>query len=382
MKRNRIALLAGATLLAAMISAFGDDLSHECTSWMVFSDLTGNNTNVLHKNRDAASRKVTVIRNAPESPRKWIGLGNSVCPCMGMNEKGLAGAMNSGEPCVDPPDNTTGKRTPRILQVILEECDTAAAAVEKLRELHRAGDYSHGKGGSIFFFVDRTEGFICEMTAKVFTVLRYDSGYAFRANVWRNPGMAQLSRRGPLGYLDSCGREAVVRAMLNDALDRQKRIDLADILALSRQNEPAKDSPLKRSVCTKSTNSASTLVIHREFPTVLSTMYALVGQPRHALYLPIPVCMEKFDCRQNETVWADAAWQRFDKLGPDAAIPEDWTAFEKKAMRDYEKASAEALALLRKGDEKQAVQTLNRAAAEIWQKAAALAGIPASGNKE
>ena len=25
-----------------------------CTSWMVFSDLTGNNTNILHKNRDSA----------------------------------------------------------------------------------------------------------------------------------------------------------------------------------------------------------------------------------------------------------------------------------------------------------------------------------------
>ena len=381
MKRNGIAWLIGAALLSSMVSAAGEIPDHECTSWMVFADLTGNNTHILHKNRDAASRKVTVIRNAPGS-RKWIGLGNSDCPCMGMNFCGLAGAMNSGEPCVDPPDNTTGKRTPKILRVVLEECDTAAAAVEKLRELHRAGDYSHGKGGSIFFFVDRKEGFICEMTAKVFTVLRYDSGYAFRANVWRNPGMAQLSRRGPLGYLDSCAREAVVRAMFSDALDRKNRLGLEDMLALSRQNEPAKDSPLKRSVCAKSTNSAATLVIHREFPTVLSTMYVLIGHPRHALYLPIPVCTENLGCRLTETVWADAAWKRFDEQGLAAAIPEAWTAFEKKAMADYEKASAEAEALLWKGDVKQAVRTLDRAAAAIWQKASALAGIPASENKE
>ena len=194
--------------------------------------------------------------------------------------------------------------------------------------------------------------------------------------------MAQLSRRGPLGYLDSCAREAVVRAMFSDALDRKKRLGLEDMLALSRQNEPAKDSPLKRSVCAKFTNSAATLVIHREFPTVLSTMYVLIGHPRHALYLPIPVCTENLGCRLTETVWADAAWKRFDEQGLAAAIPEAWTAFEKKVMADYEKASAEAEALLWKGDVKQAVRTLDRAAAAIWQKASALAGIPASENKE
>ena len=355
---------------------------HECTSWMVFSDLFGKDAHVLHKNRDAPVRNVAVKQSAPDAHFRWIGLGNGESvPCMGMNVCGLAGAMNSGELCVDPPDNTTGKSTPKMLRAILENCGTAAAAVKKLRQLLRAGDYSHGKRGSIFFFLDPKEGYICETTAKVCTVQRYREGYAFRANVWRNPGMAQLSRIPPLEYLDSCGRESVVRTALNDALERKRRIDLEDILALAREDKPAKNSPLQRSIFSKTTNSAATLVIHREFPTVLSTMYALVGQPRHTVCLPIPICAENLGSRLTEPVWSDAARARFEKLGLHSEIPEEWTAFEKKAMREYEKASAKALELLRKGDEKQAVRTLSRAAEKIWCEAFKLVIEPGAGGK-
>ena len=354
---------------------------HECTSWMVFADLTGNGTNVLHKNRDSPARHIAVKQSAPDVPRRWIGLSNKEAPCMGMNDRGLAGCMNSGETCVDPPDNPAGKSTPQILQAVLENCDTAAEAVKKLQELIRAGDYSHGKRGSLFFFLDSKEGYICETTAKICTVQQYRAGYAFRANVWRNPGMAQLSRNTPMEYLDSCGRESVVRAALNGALARKNRIGLADILALARQDKPEKDSPLERSIFSKTTNSAATLVIHREFPNVLSTMYALVGPPRHTLYLPIPICAEKIGSRLTEPVWSDTARARFEALGVHSEIPAAWTAFEKKAMKNYETASAKALELLRIGNEKQAVRTLTGAVSQIWQKAAALAGIPESGDK-
>ena len=35
-----------------------DIYSHECTSWMVFNDLTKNDTFLLHKNRDAGARNI------------------------------------------------------------------------------------------------------------------------------------------------------------------------------------------------------------------------------------------------------------------------------------------------------------------------------------
>ena len=46
-----------------------------CTSWMVFSNLTGNKTNILHKNRDSASRKVYISFSSVNAKYKWISLG-------------------------------------------------------------------------------------------------------------------------------------------------------------------------------------------------------------------------------------------------------------------------------------------------------------------
>ena len=181
------------------------ELQHECTSWMVFKDLTKNNTHILHKNRDSAARNVAVLLSPVSSPRKWIALGSKNTNA-GINASGLAGAMNSGEPCPDPSNDKTKKGTPAQLQEILTHCDTAAQAVERLRKMVKAGDYCHGDKGSIFFFMDRKEGYICEFTPKVFTVQKYGQGYAVRANIWQNPGMRLHSRSTLKRYLDSSAR--------------------------------------------------------------------------------------------------------------------------------------------------------------------------------
>ncbi len=101
-----------------------------CTSWMVFSDLTKNGTNILHKNRDSANRKIVVTLSPEGSPRKWIALGSGDTNSA-INSSGLAVCMNSGEKCIDPPKKVKGRKsTARIQRVLLESCDTAAQAVE------------------------------------------------------------------------------------------------------------------------------------------------------------------------------------------------------------------------------------------------------------
>ena len=45
------------------------ELEHECTSWMVFADLTKNNTNILHKNRDSKYRNIAAYLSPADSPR-------------------------------------------------------------------------------------------------------------------------------------------------------------------------------------------------------------------------------------------------------------------------------------------------------------------------
>ncbi len=366
--------VTGSTLRAT--AAAEDELDHECTSWIIFSDLTKNNTNILHKNRDAAPRNVRVMQSAAGSPRRWIGLGNNISPCMGMNSSGLAAIMNSGEICADPPEAPGKKSTPAILQAILESCDTAAEAVKKLQEFHRQGDYSHGKKGSIFFFTDPKEGYICETTGKFCSVQRYDSSYTFRANIWHNPGMAQFSRNGVKRFLDSCGRESVVLDSFGSALDKNGKLTLADVLKLSRQAKQLEGSPLERSVCFKRTNSASTQVIHKEFPQTLSTIWVLIGHPRHTIYVPIPICAEKLLPSMLTPEWAAASWKRFDTLGLNAELPAEWLALEQKAMEVYGKAVEQAEKLLRDGKKAQAVKLLNQTAAVIWEKAYTLAVPP------
>ena len=181
------------------------DFQHECTSWMVFSDLTGNNTNLLHKNRDSVNRKLAVTLSSAKAKYKWIALGSGDCN-MGINIHGVAGVMNSGEPCDDHTTDKSKKGTPAQLRAVLEISKTAAEAVKNLENLVKSGDYYHANKGSIFFFMDTREGYICEYTIKTFIVQRYDRNYAVRANIWQNPGAQSLSRSNIMRYLDSSAR--------------------------------------------------------------------------------------------------------------------------------------------------------------------------------
>lgn len=371
--RQSATLALAVTGLTATAVSAADELDHECTSWIIFSDLTKNNTNILHKNRDATPKNVRVMQSEKDSPRRWIGLGNDNSLCMGINTSGLAAVMNSGEICSDPPEAPGKKTTPALLRAILDSCDTAAQSVKKLQEFQRKGDYSHGQKGSIFFFADVKEGYICEITAKFCSVQRYDKSYTFRANIWHNPGMAEFSRNGVKRFLDSCGRESVVLDTLNSALDQNGKLTLTDVLRLSRQDKQLEGSPLERSVCFNNTNSAASLVIHREFPQTLSSLWVLIGHPRHTIYMPIPICAEKLLPSMLTPAWAAASWNRFNELGLHAEIPAEWTALETQAIAEYEKAVAQAEKLLRGGKKAQAIKLLNQTAAAIWEKAYPLA---------
>ena len=348
------------------------EVRHECTSWIVFGDLTRNFTTILHKNRDASARAITVLLGPEDSPYRWIGLGDDNLPCMGINRAGLAGVMNSGEICVDPSTDDSKKITPQILHAILGSCGSAAQAAEMLQDFLRQGDYWHGKYGSIFLFADTREGLICEMTAKTCNVQRIDHGLVCRANIWHNPGMEAFSRHPQHAFLDSSVREHVVRSALGAVLDAGGAITPADLLELSRCCTVPEDSPLKRSVCSESTNSACDLVIDLEFPETLSTMHALIGPPRNTVLLPFPVCVTQLDPRVSRPVFSAAAFQRFDQLGYAAPIPAEWSKFEEDALVCYGRASEDARLRLRQGRRSEAENLLNRASSELCAQAARL----------
>jgi hypothetical protein len=349
-------------------------LNHECTSWMVFSDLTGNNTNILHKNRDALQRTIVMSASAPGAARQWISLGSGTGTNMGISRSGLAGVMNSGEKCINFSTNRAGKSTPAIMQHILENCDTAAQAVEKLKEIIKANDYWHKSSGSTFFFMDSKEGFICEMTAKTCTVQRYDQGYAVRANIWQNPNMQQNSRNDIRHYLNSSARAYIAFSGLNAALDKHNKITLSDIFDLSRHWQMPKESPEKRSVCFSSTNSSASLELDRQYPGTLSTAYCTFGHPRHTVYVPVPVCARKFREEMTDNSWSAASWKRLKAKGLGSPIPAEWSKYEADFLTEYAAAREEARKLLNQGKQAEAENLLNAAAEKIWEKAAAVLG--------
>ena len=367
--------------LAMLLSA--DEPEHECTSWLVFHDLTGNNTNILHKNRDSKSRDITLLLGQEQGKYKWIGMGYAKpgerkgFSCMGMSEKGLACVMNSGEKCTDNSNlpKNTGKGTPAILMEVLEKSSNVKQAMEVLKGIVNRNEYNHGDSGSIFFFMDRDEAIIVEMTAHFISPMHYDHGYAFRANIWHNPGMAAYADNTPNSFLGSANREFMVLTALNKAVRERGKITVQDCLDLSRSCK-LENSAVKRTVCSKTTNSASTLEIDREFPAVLSTAYLLIGPPRHTICIPVPMGVTKEHPAMLSQVWVQSAWKSFDAKGEAAEISGEWLEFEKESLARYKASQATVRELMRAGKQPEAENLLLKTAQEIWEGAASLMKLP------
>ena len=355
-------------------------VDHECTSWLAFHDLTGNNTNLLHKNRDAVtfpSRDVGVLLSPAGTRFQWVGLGNTEIGqtdgklCMSINEKGLAGVMNSGEKCTDNSTNPNGKGSPAILKEVMGNCASADEAVEMLRGFVEKNDYFHDNRGSIFFFLDKDCGYIVEMTAHYISPMRYDHGYSFRANIWHNPDMAAYADNDVEKYLNSANREYMVLTGFNRAIRAHGRFALEDSLALSREIE-LPNTPIERRVCSKYTNSSATLELDREFPSLLSTAYVLIGPPRQTICVPIPIVMREVHPTMLSHAWRFAAWKRFDEVGVEAPVPAEWLSFERESFGQYRAAQGKARELMRAGQQEEATSLMRTATMDIWNAAANL----------
>lgn len=348
-----------------------------CTSWMVFSDLTKNNTNILHKNRDSKSRNIIAFMSKPEVKRKWVALGNTPEGVnAGMNSSGLAGVMNSGGRCIDPPNKgKKGYDTTVMMRIILESCDTAEQAVAKLKELVREKKYNHGDKGSIFFFCDTKEGYVCEMTAEYCSSQQITRGFTVRANVWHNPNMYELNRNTLGAHLHSAARMYMAISLLNKAIDENKKITVSDSFEISRHFQMPETSAMKRSLCGLDTNASATLEIDREYPDVLSTLYVTIGPPRNTIYMPLPICAEKLHPAMSNYRWSEAAWKHFEALSFKAAIAKEWSEFEAAATAKVAKAKVEARKLLKSGKRAEAVKLINSTAETLWDEAAALLKI-------
>ena len=347
---------------------------HECTSWMLFPDVTGENTTILHKSRDSQQKNVTLLISPADSKRKWLGLGPSSCSGLNMafNTSGLAGVMNGGEKCNDNSNNPKGKNTTQIMKEIINSCDTAAQAVEMLKDFLKKEDYFHKDQGSIFFFADTKEGYVVELTAHFNCTQKCDTGYIARANLWHHPGLAKYAITDFKTYSIESTREYIVRKAFNDALAKNKKVSVQDILDLSRETETPEGAINRRSICCSWTNSTSTFVVNRDYPDVLSTAYLCIGHPRHTVMLPVPICIKEVPEELATDKFAAKSYKRLAQFKTRHPVPAAWLAFEKQSLADYSTALKQAENLLKKGDRKHAVDILNNTFKSIWKKVASL----------
>ena len=336
-----------------------NSLDHECTSWMLFPELTGGPM-ILHKNRDSGKKDIRLIKSDGDAKIKWLGLGDEN-PCMGFNEKGVACVMNSGETTPEFAPAEEGRlTTPEILVKILGNTKNAKEALKMLTAFIENGQYTHKERGSIFFIMDTKGGYIAELTAKRVMPVVVTGNMIIRANIWHNPGMAQFSRSGIKSTMNSQSREFQAAKGLNEALEKKGVIELEDIWRTSRMRGTMESVMTEHGLCNKTTNSAATIAIDKDFPNMLSTMYVAIGPVGHTMYIPAPICLKESPQDIADRSWSKAAFARRDASG--LAFDSDvWLPHEKAVMAIYRPALAKAKEAMRNHRRKDAQDILNDA---------------------
>ena len=301
----------------ARICCFGIDYKktpapHECTSWIIMPDLTKGKQIILHKNRDSSSRFLAGLQRSVPGKFSWIGHGNygsSGANC-GINSKGLAVAMNSGDRTRE--NNVSGLNTTLIARILLEECADAPSAVKLLEKMVKKGAYVHGKSGSMWFIADSKTAYVVEHNAKYLHAQALKSGLAVRGNAWHFPEMIVHSQQKHKDLVINNRRVYTVREkLIHKAFHKRGEVQVEDCIAASRITRFPED-PKCYPLCGKLTNAASSFVIDREFPEDLSYTAFAFGPPRHTVYIPVPVTLKKYPDELLSGRFCNEIFKRFE----------------------------------------------------------------------
>lgn len=334
---------------------------HECTSWVVMPDLTNGRTLIVHKNRDSKAKKLVAQQRAVKGRHAWIGMGNfgNLGTNMGMNDRALVVIMNSGDRTLENSDAGIG--TTEMARIILENCATAAEAVQMLEKMITQKVYTHGKSGSIWFIADKDNAFIAENNAEHIAVKAVHSGFAIRANSWDFPEMLPFSIAKPGDIVGNNRREYAVRNLLFNKYQAVSKGVTPEMMAEASRIKEIPEDKKCYPLCGKLTNSAATFVIDQEFPLELSYAVMAFGCPAYTLYLPVPLKVERFPDELLDGRIPNAAMVRWANKKP-LMSEEQTVALEGKLNACHRKALAEARRVLRKKrDRKQAAALLNKA---------------------
>ncbi len=351
-------------------AAVSDDY-HECTSWIIKPDLTGGKTMILHKNRDSKSRTVCLRHESAADKYQWIAVGDyNNGANMGLNSKGVAVAMNSGDPCDGISTNKKGAFTPMLGQMMLANCASAAEALKLLEKNIREKNYMHGQKGSIWFIADAKEAYIVEHDAVRFAAYPIVSGFAIRANTWHYPEMMIYSQRPTDQIINHYRREIAVRQCLFEAGKRYKEPVTVEKIAEASRIDQFPEDPKCYPLCGYNTNSAATITIDLEYPELLSTVYGAFGPPRYTAYLPVPILLDRTKVPEElaKVIFSKAVVARW--TAKKELLPQDkLVEFELDLNKHHAAAVEEARKKLKNGGKREDVQKILTAAfLRNWEK--------------
>lgn len=346
------------------------DSDHECTSWIVTPDLTGGKTMLLHKNRDADSVRICLRHGTGKNGEEWISVSDlNGGVNMGLNSKGVAVAMNSGDPSDGFFSRSGRMGTTAIAERIMKECSTAAESVEYLKKIVREKKYYHGKKGSIWFIADARESYVAEHDALRFAVHLVAGGFALRANSWYYPEMVMYSQWPVDVMINHRRRELAVRNSLFDFGTAYKKAVTVEKIAAASRVDTLPEDPKCYPPCGSRTNSAATIEIDCEYPEFLSTIYASFGPPRYTSYLPVPGLLERDKIPEElmTLAFSSAVFARRD-AGKELLPQDELARFERKMNKRHSAAVEAARKKLKAGGTKaDAAKLLTAAFLRNWE---------------
>ncbi len=321
---------------------------HECTTWVTMDNLTGGKSILIHKNRDSRGRPLTLQRRAVPGKHAWIGNGPQYGfqPTQGINDRGVAVMMNAGDALPEAENSQYGFGVLIICRILLEECATAEEAVKLLEKIIYSDAHTHVECGSIWFIGDHKNVYIVEHSNRKFVAKAVNSGFIARANAFHYPEMQIYSLRSHKSLIQHSHREYAIRDFLVNKQWRQNGVitplDNAAASRIDKLPDGAKGAP----PCGKSTISATTFAIDKEYPEYLSTAYMVFSWPKSSVYLPVSVTLSKVPEELCNGSLSNASFELMDKKQP--LLPDDeLNTLEKKIYERHAAAVDECRKILR-----------------------------------
>ncbi len=260
----------------------------DCSSVLSINSLRGGD-NILHKNRDQIPFSQYFFIKQADGCYKYTAAGTigDFGVATFLNEKGLAGANNSGSITIKDELSSTGFSDCHLLRIVAERAGNCEEALKVVQEIIRGGacGTAGSSRGMIFLFADRDKGLVVENTSKNLTYKFIGDGVLFRTNDFCFPGAKKWiddSGNGLDAVKSSHTRYRRVGEMLsgNDAAPT-----LLMELARDLANYPFSINNDTESQPTM-TLSAYIHVIRREMPGLLSSSWICSGNPSYALFSP------------------------------------------------------------------------------------------------